>query len=377
MKPDSLSIKQCAISVMDTIADPGISFDDKGICNYYYEYQTKKLLRDFSADPNKLNEIISVIKNEGEGKAYDCVIGVSGGVDSTYLAYLTKQWGLRPLAVHLDNGWNSELAVKNIENTLNKLQIDLTTKVLDWHEFKSLQISFLKSSTPDGEIPTDHAIFATLFETAAKHSIKYILNGNNFTTESVMPITWSYGHIDWKYIKTIHRQFGNRSLKNYPHLTLFRYLYYTLFKRIRIVSILNYMPYNKAEAMHVLQDKLSWKYYGGKHYESVYTRFFQGYWLPEKFKIDKRKAHLSTLIFSKQITKQEAMTELEKPIYPETLKEEDLQFVLKKLELTQQEFQSLKESSIKTFRNYPTSYKLHIKLRKLLNFLRGKKIMYS
>lgn len=377
MKSESVPIKQCTLSVMDTLADPDISFDDKGICNYYYEYQTKKLLRDFSEDPNKLNEIISAIKKEGKGKAYDCVIGVSGGVDSTYLAYLTKQWGLRPLAVHLDNGWNSELAVKNIENTLNKLQIDLTTKVLNWHEFKSLQISFLKSSTPDGEIPTDHAIFATLFETAAKHNIKYILNGNNFTTESVMPITWSYGHIDWKYIKAIHKQFGDRRLKNYPHLTLFRYLYYTLFKRVKIVSILNYMPYNKAEAMHILQDKLNWKYYGGKHYESVYTRFFQGYWLPEKFNIDKRKAHLSTLIFSKQIKKQEALAELEKPIYPETLKDEDLQFVLKKLELTQQDFQNLKESPTKTFRNYPTSYQLHAKLRKLLNFLRGKKIMYS
>jgi N-acetyl sugar amidotransferase len=369
----------CSKSVMDTIADPDIIFDANGVCHYFHEYQERAKSRLFTDEKNahKLPEIVGEIKKSGKGKDYDCLIGVSGGVDSTYVAYKVLELGLRPLAVHFDNGWNSELAVKNIENTLNKLGIDLFTYVIDWQEFKSLQLAFLKASTPDGEIPTDHAILALLFKIANEKKIKYIINGNNFATEFVMPRTWSYGHIDWRYISTINNLFGTTKLKDYPFITPFKYFYYSFLRRIRIVSILNYMPYNKAEAMELLRDKLDWKYYGGKHYESIYTRFYQGYILPEKFKIDKRKAHLSTLIFSGQITREEALKELEKPIYPIELFSEDKLFVQKKLDLTAEQFAAIMNLENKTYRDYPNQSKLLDKLKKGLNKLRGKGLMYS
>lgn len=374
---NSNKVKTCTKSVMDTIADPDIQFDEHGICNYYHEYQQKSKQRIFHDQPAKLESIISSIKQAGEGKEYDCLIGVSGGVDSTYIAYLTKQWGLRPLAVHLDNGWNSELSVKNIEKTLTTLGIDLFTYVLDWEEFKSLQLAFLKASTPDGEIPTDHAIFSILFKIANQKGIKVILNGNNFTTEGIMPATWSYGHIDWRYISTINNTFGTQPLKDYPHLTPLSFLFYSFIKRIKIISILNYFPYKKDEAMKVLQEKLDWKYYGGKHYESIYTRFFQGYILPQKFGIDKRKSHLSTLIFSGQLTREQALEELKKPIYPDSLFIEDKEFVLKKFNLTGKEFDELMNLSNKTYRDYPNSSAFLNKLRKIQNRLRAKKLIYS
>lgn len=369
----------CSKSVMDNVADPDITFDENGVCNYYYLFleRAKNRLFDSEADKDKLQEIVNTIKAEGQGHEYDCIIGVSGGVDSTYVAYLVKQLGLRPLAVHFDNGWNSELAVKNIEQVLKKLDIDLFTFVIDWEEFRSMQLAFLKSSTPDGEIPTDHAISALLYRTANEKGIKYIINGNNFATESVMPKTWAYGHIDWTYIRTISRMFGSKKLKDYPHLTISKFFYYAFIKRIKSISILNYLSYQKTEAMRVLQDELGWKYYGGKHYESIYTRFYQGYILPTKFKIDKRKAHLSTLIFSGQLTRDEALTELQKPIYPIELLREDQDFVIKKLGLNADSFKEIMELPCKTFQDYPNQYKLLSSLRTTLNKLRRKGIMYS
>lgn len=368
----------CTKSVMDTIADSSITFDENGVCNYYYEYHEKAKFRLFHDQPEKLKQIVTKIKNSGNGNEYDCLIGVSGGVDSTYVAYLVKQLGLRPLAVHLDNGWNSELAVKNIEKVLTILGIDLFTYVIDWEEFKSLQIAFLKASTPDGEIPTDHAIFALLYKIANEKGIKYIINGNNFSNESVMPVTWAYGHIDWEYIKTINKNFGTRSrLKSYPIITPLRYFYYTFLKRIRIVSILNYLEYNKDETMTLLKQKLGWIYYGGKHYESIYTRFFQGYILPEKFGIDKRKAHLSSLIFSDQLSRDQALEELKKPIYPEGLLAEDKVYVGKKFEMSEKEFEEMMRAQPKTFQDYPNQYAFFKKLRNVLNFLRGKGLFYS
>lgn len=367
----------CSLSVMDSISDPDISFDENGVCNYYYEYKRKEKQRVFSHNIEEFNRIIAKIKLDGKNKEYDCLIGVSGGVDSTYLAYLVKQHGLRPLAVHFDNGWNSELSVKNIENTLTKLGIDLFTFVVDWEEFKSLQLAFLRASTPDGEIPTDHAIISLLFQVANQKNIKYILNGNNFATESVMPKTWSYGHIDWKYIKTINRLFGTNKLRDYPHITPAKYFYYSFIRKIKIVSILNYYPYKREEAMDVLKNKLDWKYYGGKHYESIYTRFFQGYILPQKFKIDKRKAHLSTLIFSGQLTREEAMNELKAEIYPHALRDEDMEFVKKKFNLSNEEFEELMNRPAKTYRDYPNTSNFLDNLRKIQNKLRAKKLIYS
>jgi N-acetyl sugar amidotransferase len=363
---------------MDNISDPSIKFDEAGICNYYHDYVSKSKKRLFKNEPERLERIVAAIKKSGQGRDYDCLIGVSGGVDSTFVAYKVKQLGLRPLAVHFDNGWNSELAVKNIEKVLTQLEIDLFTYVIDWEEFKSVQIAFLKASTPDGEIPTDHAIFALLYKVASEKEIKYIINGNNFATESVMPLTWSYGHIDWQYIKGINKKFGTRSrLISYPTITPLKYFYYAFLKRIKIVSILNYMEYNKEETMRLLQDKLGWVYYGGKHYESIYTRFFQGHVLPAKFGIDKRKAHLSSLIFAGQLTQEQALEELKKPIYPDGLLEDDITYINKKFGFSEEEFEGIMNDWPRTFQDYPNQFWLLQKFRSILNFLRGKGFFHS
>ena len=362
----------CTRCVMDTEVDKNIEFDASGICHHCCRYDSLIDTRVIKGEAGQkaLSNLVNQIKNAGKGKEYDCIIGVSGGVDSTYVAYLVKQLGLRPLAIHFDNGWNSELAVQNIEKVLKKLEIDLLTYVIDWHEFKDLQLSFLKASVPDGEIPTDHAIYALLWREAARHNIKYIMSGMNFTTESISVPDWSYGHSDWCYIKNVHRQFSGNRLKNYPHYN-FLYLFYVNFIRgIRTVSILNFTDYNKEKVMNLLKNELGWVYYGGKHYESVYTRFYQGYLLPTKFGVDKRYGHLSDLINAGQISREEALEELQKPTYTDDMTIQDKSYVIKKLGLSESEFEEIMSSPVKSFRDYPNSYKFVQFLRNLVNFLR-------
>lgn len=370
MERDYQICKRC---IMDT-SDPEISFDSNGVCNHCKRYDEELPKRVFEGEnaENKLTEIVKKIKDSGKNKEYDCIIGVSGGVDSTYVAYLTKQLGLKPLAIHFDNGWNSELAVSNIEKTLEALDIDLYTYVIDWEEFKDLQISFLKASTPDGEIPTDHAINALLFKEADKRGIKYIINGMNFATESMAVRMWSYGHSDWKYISSVHRIFGTSSLNRYPHYNFIDLFYWTFVKGIKVVSILNYIHYDKEEVMKLIQDKLNWKYYGGKHYESVYTRFYQGFILPEKFNIDKRRGHLSDLIRSKQISRENAIEEIKKTDYSEELKAIDREFVIKKFDLNENTFDDIMKMERKTFMDYPNNESKVQKLKQIVNKLRGK-----
>jgi N-acetyl sugar amidotransferase len=355
-------------------SDADIVFDAQGICNHCHRYDallSSRVLRG-AAGKAALDSIVTRIKAAGKGQDYDCIVGVSGGVDSTYVAYAVKQLGLRPLAVHLDNGWNSELAVKNIERVLSKLNIDLYTHVLDWEEFKQLQIAFLKSSTPDSEIPTDHAIQALLWRQAVKHKVRFIISGMNFTTESICVPSWSYGHSDWRYIKAINARFGKGPrLRTYPHFTFPFLLTINAVKSIRIVSLLNYIDYDKDQTMRVLQEELGWQYYGGKHYESIYTRFFQGYILPTKFGIDKRVGHLSDLINSGQITRDQALEELKKPPYPEALFRTDYEFVLKKLGMTDAEFQEIMRLPIRSYRDYPNSYALVQFMRNTVTRLRG------
>jgi N-acetyl sugar amidotransferase len=352
--------KICSKTVMDT-TDPDIYFDEQGISNHYYSYysRVKNRIEQGVDSKIKLDGLIDQIKRVGKDKEYDCIVGVSGGTDSTYVAYKCIELGLRPLAVHFDNGWNSELAVSNIEKTLKKLEIPLLTYVIDWQEFSDLQVSFLKSSTPDLEIPTDHAIFALLYEIAAKHNIKYIMNGMNFRTESIMPSAWSYGHIDWKYIKSMHRKFAKTRLSAYPHFSFTKLLYYSFIKKIKFVSILNYMHFNKEEAQKFLADKLEWRDYGGKHHESVYTRIIQTYILPKKFNIDKRRAHLSNLILSGQITREEALKQLEEPSYNIDNCQDDIDYLTKKLRLTIDEFNKMMESPNKTFKDYPNNFRVY------------------
>jgi N-acetyl sugar amidotransferase len=358
---------------MDT-SDPDISFNEKGICNHCRRYIVELPKRTYKgkAAVKNLNILLNKIKKSGKNKDYDCIIGVSGGVDSTYVAYLCNELSLRPLAIHFDNGWNSDLAVSNIKKILDKLKIDLVTYVINWEEFRSLQVSFLKASTPDSEIPTDHAINALLFQEASKRGIKFIISGMNFATESMSVPAWSYGHSDWKYIKNVHKNFENTSINSYPRFTFLHLFWWTYIKGIKNVSILNYMEYNKKKVINLLIKVLNWTYYGGKHFESVYTRFFQGYILPVKFGIDKRRGHLSDLINDCQITRDEALIEMGKESYPSTLLEEDKMFVLKKFGFTNEQFQEIMNLPIKSYQNYPNNYTLIFCLKKIINILRYK-----
>lgn len=366
----------CSKTIMDTIGNPDIRFDSEGICQYVREYERLLDIRVPDEDKRKikLEEIVSEIKASGERKDYDCIIGVSGGVDSSYLAYLVKDLGLRPLAIHLDNGWNSELAVSNIEMILNKLGVDLYTHVLDWEEFRDLQLSFLKASVPDGEIPTDHAITAILYKMAVKHNIKYIISGTNVKTEGIMPTIWSDGHLDWKYIREIQKTFGNKKLKSYPHLSIFSYFNLLLIKRIKKVSILDYVDYDKKKVMAFLENELGWRNYGGKHYESIYTRFFQGFILVNKFSIDKRKGHLSTLICSGLMNREEALKEIQSNPYPSNeLLNIDKEFVLKKLGLNEKEFQNIMDLPLRYYTDYNNNNFILNKLWRIYDYFRKKK----
>ena len=364
--------RRCTRCIMDT-SDPEIRFDERGHCNHcrsWFERSERELVPPARRE-SALAAVVDEIRRAGRGRDYDCIIGVSGGVDSTYTAYQAAKLGLRPLAVHLDNGWNSEQAVRNIERTLAALKIDLFTHVLDWDEFRDLQVAFLRGSTPDGEIPTDHAIVALLYSAAAKNGVRYIVDGRNLATEGILPPAWSRGHGDWKYIRSVHARFGTRPLRHFPHYGIAELGYYTVVRRLRNVSLLNHVPYVKAEAMATIGRELGWEYYGGKHYESVYTRFYQGYVLPTKFGIDKRIAHLSTLVCSGQISRADALAALDAPIYPEGLLEVDRRFVLKKLELSASEFDAIMALPPRTYWDYP-SYAKHplLKSRRVLGLYR-------
>jgi len=368
--------KTCVIGVFDTEADPDISFDSEGVCNYYYEYLNRVKDRvEENPSPHLLPKLAERISDRNNGPGHNCILGVSGGVDSAYLAFCAVRLGLKPLLVHLDNGWNSELAVKNIEQLASKLNLDLVTHVLDWHEFKNLQVAFLRASTPHGEIPTDHAIRSTLIKTSQKYGIRTILSGTNVITEGIMPPSWSYGHLDWKYIRGVHDQYskGNQ-LRSYPHMSLGDYMRALIVHKIRFLSLLNYMKYDKDEAKVLLQEELDWKDYGGKHFESTYTKYYQGYLLPKKFNIDKRKAHLSALIYSGQISRTEALAELRNPPYPEYEAERDAEYVRKKLGLSEKEYARIMNATIKSHRDYPNNEELQSRFRMGLAFLRKNRL---
>jgi N-acetyl sugar amidotransferase len=334
--------QQCSVSVMDTIADPDISFDANGVCNYYNDYrQAAAALPVPGQREEELNKLIRKIKEDGRGKKYNCIIGLSGGVDSTYVAYLTRQYDLNPLAVHLDNGWNSELAVSNIENITSKLDIDLYTLVVEWEEFKDVQLAYLRASVVDIEVVSDHAIFSTMYKLAHQYNVPYILSGTNVVTEQIMPRTWLYSKMDYRNLCDIHQQYGEKKLKTYPSYPFWKHLYYNGLLRLRPVSVLNYIDYNKKEVKKIISEELNWRDYGGKHYESLFTKFYQAYILPVKFKIDKRKPHLSNLIFSGQLSRDEALSELKQPLYTENELLQDMEYVIKKFNLTQKSFDEI------------------------------------
>lgn len=335
--------RRCSITVMDNIADPDITFDANGVSNYYHDYQKAAAagLYPEKEGREKLEKLAEKIKKDGKDKPYDCLIGLSGGVDSTYVALLVKQLGLRPLAVHLDNGWNSELAVKNVENIITRLGFDLYTLVVNWEEFRDIQLSYLKASVVDIEVVSDHAIFATMYKLAKEHKTGYIISGTNIVTEHIMPPSWLYRKMDFTNLKDIHDRYGSVKLNTYPSFDFRKYVYYTSVLKLSPVSILNYIPYNKKEVKEVIIRELGWRDYGGKHYESMFTKFYQAHILPTKFKIDKRKPHLSNLIASGQLTREEALTELQQPLYQPRDLQADREYVIKKLGLTGSEFDAI------------------------------------
>ncbi len=359
-----MEFRECTRCILDTNDDANITFDGNGVCNYCLEYDQLVLanqLNDNLKTDEKRKVILNEIKIAGKHKPYDCIIGVSGGVDSSFLVYKAKELGLRPLIVHYDNGWNSELAVMNIENLVKKLDLDLITYVNDWDEFKDIQLAFFKASVIDIELITDQAILATIYKIAQKYKIKYILYGSNISTEATLPKNWYHWKIDVLNILSIHKLFGKLKLKTYPTLGFFKHLFVTRVLKIKSVNLLNYLDYSKKEAKQTIIEKLNWRDYGGKHHESIFTRFYQSYILPQKFSVDKRKAHLSTLICSNQISRDEALWEMKKPLYDKDRLTEDYEYVLKKMGLEEWEFRKLMELPIKSHTDYPSYLTKHYK----------------
>lgn len=354
------NIRICTNCVMDT-TDPDITFDENGLCSHCRKFHNIIKPSWDSCGKIDLDEIINNIIIKKNDVKYDCIIGLSGGVDSSYLAYFlrTEYPKLKILAVHIDAGWNSELAVHNIENIVKKLNIDLYTKVIDWEEMKDLQLSYFKSQLANQDVPQDHVFFSELYEIAVKNNIHYFLNGGNYATESILPSSWGYDAKDGKQLKAIHKIFGKRKLKTYRVLTFFkRYFYYPYIKKLNIIRPLNYIYYNKEEAKKIIIEELDWKDYGGKHHESGFTKFFQAYWLPTKFGYDKRKAHLSSLILAGQLHRDEALEELKKPSYILEELSEDMEYIAKKLDIIVEEFHRIMKQPNKTYLDYPSEVNL-------------------
>lgn len=377
--------QQCSISVMDTIADPNIAFDENGISNYYYDYlkaEASQVFKD-NAGKEKLANAILRIKHFGKGKKYDCILGLSGGVDSTYLCLLAKKQGLRPLIVHCDNGWNSELAQYNIEQTVKRLGFDLFTYVINWEEFRELQLSYLKASVVDIEVLTDHAFMAVLYEQARKWKIKYVLAGMNTVTEQVLPTYWVFHKGDVENIKDIQTKHGRmhtKQIKSFPFLSYSTKRYCQEILKMEVITPLNYIDYVYDSIKEEIKSQLGWRDYGAKHYESIWTRFYQGYILPNKFHIDKRKAHYSNLIFSKQLTKEQALVKLAQPLYPAELLEDDMEFVIKKLGLQQSEFDQImalprkEHTEYKIQKGFYDKYPIFGRLKPIISIIKNMRI---
>ncbi|MBI3134181.1 MAG: N-acetyl sugar amidotransferase [Bacteroidetes bacterium] len=334
---------ECTRCVLSNFDDPAITFDQAGVCSHCrrYDKELPEVVLSGEKGMQRWQAKVAELKRRGQGKKYDCILGISGGTDSTYLALKAKESGLRVLCVHLDNGWNSKEASSNIKNIIRKLEIDLFTYVVDWEEFKDIQKAYFKAGVLDLDVPTDHAMLACLYDQAIKHKIKYILSGHNYVTEAILPANFNFDKGDAQNLINIHAKFGKVPIKTFP---LFRQKEKYLVSRIhKLISIrpLNWIDYNKDAAKKEIIEKLGWKDYGAKHYENIFTRFYQGYILPRRFGIDKRKAHLATLICSGQITKAQAEAELLKPAYDPAQLEIDKQFVLNKFGWSETEFENL------------------------------------
>lgn len=341
---------------MDT-SDPEITFDDNGVCNHCREFDQLLGTQWFPNEDGavKLDAILDGIRREGKGKEYDSILGLSGGADSTYLAMKAKDWGLRPLVVHVDAGWNSELAVSNIERVIKYCNYDLHTHVVDWEEMRDLHLAYLKAGIPNQDVPQDHVFFATLYNFATSNGIRTIFSGGNTATEGIFPHAWHGSAMDEVNLRAIHAQFGTRPLRTYSTISFWKYYFwYPFVKKMRTVRPLNYMPYNKVEAIAKMERTFGYKPYDRKHGESLFTKLFQNYYLPTKFGYDKRLPHLSSLIVSGQMTREEALVELDKPLYDPAELETDITFLCKKLRISRTEFDAMVAGPGHKHTDFPT-----------------------
>ena len=354
MSASTLSYQICSRCVMDT-SDPAIIFNEQGHCNHCTEYIEKRAHFSYKGaeSDQALETLIKQIKARGKRKEFDCIVGLSGGVDSSYTAWKAKQLGLRVLGVHMDNGWNSIEANQNIRNIASKLQIEYECVVLDWQEFKQIQRAFLKASVPEADTPTDIAILSVLHRTAAKHRVNYILSGGNFATEGILPKHWHYNAKDLRYFSHICQSFGSVRLKSFPAFGFMRETYYKLFKGIRMIYFLNYVPFDKNESITLLKRELDWQDYGGKHYESKYTGFIQSYYLVKKFNIDYRRATYSSQICAGSVNRMEALEGLKLQSYNDERVEQEIKYIAKKLDFSEAEFKELLALAPHWYSDYP------------------------
>lgn len=352
MQPESY--RSCVRCVMDT-SDRQISFDREGFCNHCVDFLSVASACEYRGlrSESALERLFEDIRHSGKGKVYDCLIGVSGGLDSSYLAYLVKENGLRPLAVHMDNGWDSAEAVLNIRNIVNKLGIDYESRVLDWEQFKSLQLAFLKASVPEAETPTDIAIPAALHKIAEQNGIRHILSAGNLATEGILPKSWHYNAKDVKYFDHIRKTFGGVRLKNFETFDFKREFFFKFAKGIRIDYPLNFVPFSQQQAVDLLREKFDYRYAGRKHYESRYTRFIQSYYLFEKFGIDYRRATLSSQILTGDTTREDAVEQLKVLPYNDDQVEDDKEYIAKKLGISQDEMEAIIALPPKWYWDYP------------------------
>lgn len=362
----------CTRCIMDT-TDPKIMFNEHGVCNHCNKYDRN--MASFGYKGKTTDEacmkLIAKIKGCGKGKEYDCILGISGGVDSAYMAYLAHKFGLRVLAVHVDAGWNTEIAVSNIQKMCKALEMDLHTIVVDWTAMKELQRAYMFSGLPNLDVPQDHVFLAAMYHYARKYKIKYMLNGSNLATEGILPDSWGYAAIDFKNIKSIYKKHGRgkKIFHKYDHFGMLKYFYYQM--SVERVNLLNYVPYSKKNAIATLEKEFGWQYYGGKHFESRFTKFFQSYYLPQKFGYDKKRAHLSSLIVGGEMSREEALADMEDTSsYSEEQMMEDKDYILKKLDISQQQWKEIMSAPNKTESDYENSerfMKFLVKVKRTLH----------
>lgn len=359
----------CSRCIMDTTAYD-IIFNDQGICNYCSNFIDRK--KKLEQSNNNINDLIQKIKRDGKNKRYDCIIGVSGGVDSSFSLIKACEYGLRPLAVHLDNGWNSELAQNNISNLIRECDVDLYTHVINWKEYRNLQNAFFKANVLDVELLMDNAMLSVNYQQANKYGVKYILSGTNTATEGFkIPENWSWFKNDAKNIKKIAKKFSKQKLKTFPYFGTFDFIYYEIIKKIKWVLFPDYFNYIKTDAIMELQKKVNYKQYPYKHYESVFTRFYQAYILPKKFNVDKRKLHLSNLVVSDQMIRDEALKILQNPTYSSIEDEKrDIKYFLKKMKWTEEDLVKYISAPEKNHSIYGTEKNLWNILSKIYKFLK-------